>query len=395
MSIKWLLGGNIIYAITQWLILVLLTRFFSTSELGFYFFALSLVAPLALLLSLKLPNLVVTLEESLINEKNVFFARNLLSAFLIFICFILYILFFQKNTDFLILLAVIIYKILEGNDDITISFFQKKFKFKEIFLIKSIRSGVYLSFVFMCCLLFDRIDYALISATIGYFIFWMIRNKKYLVRSNVHEEKKFILNFFRNGLPLSISASVSSFNVSGVRLYIGYVMGSTSLAIYGVISYSLVVFSIVVSALGQYFLPLFVSSKSDAGLFKKTIYKSQYIVITIGLLCVVISWAIGDLLLNFFYGNEYSEYGKYLCLIFIANIFKSSSALIGTAMTSLRIYNFQLKFTFFSLFLTVLFLPVFISYFNMLGAFLGLILVSFIEWILYFTFARQRFLEKM
>lgn len=395
MSIKWLLGGNIIYAITQWLILVLLTRFFSTSELGFYFFALSLVAPLALLLSLKLPNLVVTLEESLINEKNVFFARNLLSAFLIFICFMFYILFFQKNTDFLTLSAVIIYKILEGNDDITVSFFQKKLKFKEIFLIKSIRSGVYLSFVFVCCLLFDRIDYALIFATIGYFIFWLIRNKKYLVRSNIYEEKKFILNFFRNGLPLSISASISSLNVSGVRLYIGYVMGSTSLAIYGVISYSLVVFSIVISALGQYFLPFFVSSKSDAGLFKKTIYKSQYIVITIGLLCVVISWAIGDLLLNFFYGNEYSEYGKYLCLIFIANIFKSSSALIGTAMTSLRIYNFQLKFTFFSLFLTVLFLPVFISYFNMLGAFLGLILVSFIEWILYFTFARQRFLEKM
>lgn len=395
MKLKWLLGGNIIYAITQWIVLVILTRFFSTQELGLYFFSLSLVAPLALLFSLKLPNLVVTLDESLTNERNIFFFRNLLSLLLCFVSFVFYFLFFQSNTTLLILSSVLIYKILEQNDEVTIAYFQKKLNFRDIFLVKAIRSCVYLFFIIIFCLYFKNIDFALVFATISYLLFWIYRNRKYFFISSFNDERKYISYYLKNGFMLSVSASISSLNVSGVRLYIGYVLGSTSLAIYGVISYSLVVFSIVISALGQYFLPFFVSSKSDAGLFKKTIYKSQYIVITIGLLCVVISWAIGDLLLNFFYGNEYSEYGKYLCLIFIANIFKSSSALIGTAMTSLRIYNFQLKFTFFSLFLTVLFLPVFISYFNMLGAFLGLILVSFIEWILYFTFARQRFLEKM
>ena len=108
MRIKWLLAGNIIYALGQWLILVIIARFYSSEELGWYFFALSVVAPISLVMSLKLPNLVVTLDDSLIAEKNIVYARHLISICIIVSSYILYFLFFNSNTDFFLINSVLI-----------------------------------------------------------------------------------------------------------------------------------------------------------------------------------------------------------------------------------------------------------------------------------------------
>lgn len=385
----WLLTGNMIYAISQWLILVVLSQFFTKDELGSYFFALAIVAPLALLFSLKLPNLVVVLEESLVGQKSIFFCRFLLSLILIFCSYIIYFLFFNENTNISILISVLIYKILEQNDDVIAAYFQKCFLFKNIFILKLWRSIIYLIFIFLCCLLFDNIENVLIISTFGYSVFWILRNRRFIQFSSLSKEKKYLIHYFKSGYYLALSSSISSLNVSGVRLYIGYVLGNSVLAIYGVISYTLTIFSIVVAALGQYFLPLFVKDKNNFKKFKYHLVKSQIFMLFIGLLCVLISFFAGDFLLGLFYGSDYGSYGLYLCLIFIANIFKSSSALMGTAMTAKNIYNFQLKFTIISLIITLILVPIFVLKFNILGAFLALVAVAFFEWLLYIFFFKQ------
>lgn len=389
MKLGWLLGGNLVYAFSQWLILIILSQFFTKEALGSYFFALAIVAPLALLFSLKLPNLVVVLEESIVEQKSIFFCRFLLSLILIFCSYVIYFSFFNQNTDFFILTSVLVYKILEQNDDVIAAYFQKEFLFKYIFLLKLFRSIVYLVFLFLSCLVFDNIGNVLIVSTLGYGVFWILKNRKYLQISSFKKEGRYVLHYFKSGCHLALSASISSFNVSGVRLYIGYILGNSALAIYGVISYTLTIFSIIVAALGQYFLPLFAKDKNDFKKFKHHIIKSQTFMLLIGLLCVLISFFAGDFLLGLFYGDEYKSYGLYLCLIFIANIFKSSSALIGTAMTAKNIYNFQLKFTIISLVFTLILVPIFVLKFEILGAFLALVIIGFFEWLLYSIFFQR------
>lgn len=388
MKFLWLIGGNLIYALSQWLILVILARFFSTAEVGEYFFSLALVAPLALLFSLKLPNLVVTMDEAITIPKNVFGFRFILSLLLMLVVYALYHLFFKENTSFIILSCILFYKILEQYDDLIVAYYQKNIKFQQIFLVKTFRSISYCFFIAVSVLYIDDFYFCILIATLLYSAIWLIKNLRYIYSPFFHYP--LIKYFLKNGLYLSVSSSLSSLSVSGVRLYIGYVLGSSVLAIYGVISYSLIAFSIIVSALGQYFLPLFVKLKSDEKNFYKEVVRSQLIIFSICLFFIVISYLYGDELLKIFYGDQYQNYGFYLCLIFIANLFKSSSALIGTAMTALKFYNFQLKLTLISLFIAILITPILIFNYNILGAFLSLLIANFIEWLLYIFFVRKK-----
>lgn len=389
MRIVWLLGGNVIYAFTQWLILVILARFFLAEDVGGYFFALALIAPLTLLFSLKLPNLVVTLEDEYTKYKDIFSIRFFLTILLIFIVYILYFIFFQNNLDFLVLTSVLVYKLLEQFDEVIIAYHQKDLKFKNIFILKLARSIVYTSLILIFSILFNDFDKTVLFSILTYCIYWLLINRKYIYInfSNFPHLNLYI----KNGLYLSVSSSISSLSVSGVRMYIGYILGNSVLAIYGVISYSLMAFSIIIAALGQYFLPLFVKSKDIKNNFFGQIFKSQVIIFLISMFFIIISYFYGNQLLGIFYGQQYREYGYYLCLVFLSSLFKSSSALIGTAMTALKIYDFQFKFTIFSLVFTIILTPFFILNYNLVGAFFSLLIVNIFEWLLYVGFSIRKF----
>ena len=389
MKVSWLLAGNIIYAFSQWLILLILSNNYSTESVGEYFFALALIAPIVLFVSLKLSNLVVTLKKDDTEKENVYSFRNILDVLVFFLVFILYFMFFKDNTSIYVLVSVLIYKILEQRDDLAIAYHQRDLKFREIFYLKFFRSIFYTLSIFLFSLYFNSIDKLIIFATLVYFLYWIVRNKKnlHIFKLDLNKVKIYI----ESGLSLSTSSSISSLNISGVRMYIGYVLGSSSLAIYGIISYSLTVFLILVSAISQYFLPIFVDNSKDHKKFKNQLHKAQVLIFSLCAFFIIISYLFGNSLLSFFYGDNYKKYGIMLCLIFIAILFKSLSSILGTAMTSLRIYNFQLKYTVISLFLTILSTPFLVEKYEILGAFFSLILVNFIEWLFYLYFANRNF----
>lgn len=388
MRFSWLLGGNLIYAFSQWLILVIFARFFTPEDIGGYFFCLALITPIALFFSVKLSNLIITLENDKTDYKDIFGFRLILNFLLCLTIYILYFIFFQSKVGLLVLTSVLMYKITEQYDDLIIAYDQRNLNFKNIFLIKFLRSLVYVLAILVSIYVIDEFEEALLLATVIYSFYWIIRNYEKI--TNINLNTSFYSLYLKNGLYLSISSSLSSLSVSGVRLYIGYVLGVALLAVYGVISYSLIAFSIIVSALGQYFLPVFVKIKNDKKNFLKKILESQLVVLLICLSFIVVSYFFGDHLLVAFYGDQYKNYGYFLCLVFVANLFKSSSALIGTAMTALKIYNFQLKITIISLILTVFLTPFLVMEFNILGAFLALLLVNIVEWLLYiFCFRRE------
>lgn len=388
MKISWLLGGNIVYAISQWLVLVILARFFTPKEIGEYFFCLALITPISLFFSVKLSNLIVTLGRDVTKYNDIFGFRLILNILLSIIVYTLYFIFFSDKVGFLVLTSILIYKVLEQYDDLIIAYNQRDLRFKNIFILKFLRSLVYVLAIFLSGCLIKNFEKAIFFATLIYIFYWFSRNYKYLIR--ISFDSDLIVTYLRNGLYLSTSSALSSINVSGIRLYVGYVLGTAILAIYGIISYSLIAFSIIVSALSQYFLPIFVKFKNDKKIFYKKIFQSQLIVLSISLFFVIISYFMGDELLGLFYGDQYKSYGYFLCLIFMANLFKSSSSLMGTAMTALKVYNFQLKITIISLFFTIAITPFLIMYFSILGAFLSLLLVNIIEWFFYIFFFRRK-----
>lgn len=389
MKISWLLGGNIVYAFSQWLVLLVLSNKFSQEDVGGYFFSLALVSPIMIFVSLKLSNLIVTLKKEDTGKNNIYSFKNVLDIFLILIVFIIYFTLFRSNTDIVSLTAVLIYKILEQRDDLAIAYYQRDFSFKEIFYLKFMRSIFYTFLIFLFSYFLHSLEYVLIASTLVYACYWVLRNYNNIYISKISREIFFL--YINNGWTLSASAAISSLSVSGVRIYIGYILGGASLAVYGVISYSLTIFLILVSAVAQYFLPIFVKNSNNYEKFKIQVYRSQFLLSSICIIFIIISYIFGDWILLFVYGGNYKDLGSLLCLVFVATLFKSLSAILGTAMTSLRVYNFQLKFTLFSLVLTVMITPFLINIYGISGAFYSLISVNFIELLFYLYFANRNF----
>src|SRR5690606_40085817 len=56
---KWLLSGNILFAFSQWLMLIMFSHFSNPIQLGYYSYALALTAPIFMLSNLQLRPLVV------------------------------------------------------------------------------------------------------------------------------------------------------------------------------------------------------------------------------------------------------------------------------------------------------------------------------------------------
>lgn len=382
MKLSWLLGGNLFYALSQWLVLVIFTKHFSASEVGEYFFALALSAPIFILISCRLNNLIITNSNLFLHKGEVYtfkFLSNILSVIFILLAYI----FFQKNSTFFIIISIIIYKILEQYDDLLIAYKQIDLDFKAIFLIKFVRSCVFLFLIFFNSFNFNSLGEAILSATIMYVLFWILKNRKEGILPSWDFDFNRIINIFKCGIYLSSSSFLSALITSGTRIYIGYALGSAILAIYGVLSYSLIALNILVSALGQYFLPYFVKYKNNYKELFLQVFRSQLILSALIIPSLIFIFFFGETILSILYGATYAEYNYHLLIIFIAGWIKCSSALFGTFITAMKIYKFQLKLNIFLSIFIIIILPLFVINYGFLGAIYTLLILNIIELIIY------------
>ncbi len=385
MKVKWLITGNIIYVLLQWAIISVLTKFYSTEEVGNYFFNLSIAAPIFLFFSLKLPNLAVTLNNNQSDHHNLIYTRIISSILSILFTIFIGLIFFKEYLNLYILIAVILFKFFEHFDDLFAAFYQKELNFRKIFEIKVKRGLIYFLAVIFSCEIFKELDIALIIATFFYSVIWIIINKNNLVFT--HFDKATIKRYFYIGFPLGASVAISSLVVNGTRVFIGTKVGALGLAIFGTIGYTTTAFTLLINVIGQYYLPIFSKTKKKKQLFYKNIVISQLIIFSVGLIGIILSYFFGYSILKLAYNSSIAEYYQYLTLIIVSTLFKASSALLGTSITATQKYSFQLKFSIFAAAMTFIFLPYFIDSYKLGGAFITLLLVNILEWIGYIIFS--------
>ena len=124
---KWLLGGNLIFSLSQWLIMIMIARLASKENLGQYALALAIVLPIYALTNLQLRPLFILDDNGnrKYNYSNFYYLRLLSSFIGILICIIFG---FYYNEILLILLIVAGIKFLESLSDIIYAFYNSKDK---------------------------------------------------------------------------------------------------------------------------------------------------------------------------------------------------------------------------------------------------------------------------
>ncbi len=251
-----MLGGNIISAISMWLITLYLVRVNALDDLGI----LSLVQSLGLMFfvfcTFKLTNVQITDKDKIFSEADYYFAR-MFSASLCILMIVLFLL--LSSYDFLIKICCLIYSFYYGLMILKEYFFaeyQVYKNYKKIFIYNSI-SGLSscLSFIFLYFFT-EQIIISLIGMLLANF-FCMVVN--HFVFENI---KSLYLNFnavkslqlIRNNFFLGLSALFVSGLILIPRFFIESNHGLESLGIFSALTSIMFFINIFLNSLTQVFL---------------------------------------------------------------------------------------------------------------------------------------------
>lgn len=384
MKIKWLLLGNVVYVALQWLIVSFLSKRYGSVELGEYFLALSITAPVFLLLSLKLPTLAITHEPVADDRAALITARLVASGVSLIASIAISALAFPGRTNALLVFAVGLFKVYEQFDELSVAYLLKMDSLKQAALVKIQRGAIYLGCILLLGAIQENGAIAIFQATLLYSLIWLGLNFSSLNLRGADRDK--VIGCFTSGFFMGASGAVASLATSFSRIYVGVVLGATALAVFGAIAYALVAFSLVVSAMGQYYLPQFVARKKDKGRFFRKMAESQAICLGFGLALLALAWIWGSDFLRIAYNQDVATQASGLSIMLVATILKASSALIGTSITATGSYSFQFRFSLLTTVLLAAVLPYMVSTHGIGGAFFAVLCVAAVEWAAYVIF---------
>lgn len=343
MTIFWLTLSNVIKSLSQWGILVILIKFFSTEDVGYFTLAMALAAPVFMLTDMQLKSVLIV--EPFGDDDNFrvyqtirFFTTAIATVGLILYCV------FAKNAN-KIIIVIILYKAVESSIDILYGYLQKCDK---MILMSKLDILKTLSAVAMCTLLSfcsNNIIIALSSLILVSILFYIINNVQVnrLAKLKWRIDIRNIIDIVKKSLPLGISVFFSSYIVNYPRISIESICGTEFLAYFGSYSYLAI-------GMFQIYIPLQIflrqrlskcyqaNNKKD---FVSKVNKTILALLAFGGIIMIGFWLFGDIIIKILYTDNYLEYSGVMYSLIVSQTLASIWGIIAIAVLSFNIYTRQ------------------------------------------------------
>lgn len=342
---KWLLSGNMLFAFSQWLMLIFFSHYSNPLQLGYYSYALALTAPIFMLTNLQLrPILVVDWNtQKKYRFDQYFYIRIISTVIAIVISMILA--FYNHSAGLLIIIIVVLMKSCEAISDIIYALYNAENKTRFIsrsLIIKSI--GIILISIVVLLSTGD-VFYSLLAVLICYIVTLLLIDFKQ-IKKNLgrvlfwdHSFKKIFLT----GLPLGLSVMLISLQTNIPRYFLEYSNGVEQVGVLTILYYFVVIGGIITNSICQYLSPYFSKyfHENEVELLKSTINKALFFSMGLGLLGILTSFFAQDLIMQLLYGEKYVQYSEYLPWMMLAGLFSYIAVVNGYIMTSLKLLKVQ------------------------------------------------------
>lgn len=354
---KWLVGGNFIFAFSQWVILILFARLTSQENLGQYSLALAIATPLFAISNLQLRPLYI-LDVNSHKKYNYaqFYYLRIISSFFALICCLIWGL--ASNLYFWVLFAVSLLKFFESYSDIIYAYYNAHDKTRLISKSLFFKGLLSVLVVFIGLLLFD-FNTSLILFLGVYFLIWFFIDNSYILRSKEISTFDFDSSILRSAIPMGISLGVVALQNTIPRVFINKYSGIEAVGIFTVLSYFIIVGSIFINSICQYLSPRISTAwNTDVSAFKTYFKIALGISGLLGFFAIVLSMLLGDYILEIIYGKSYVIYKHELVLVMCAGLFLYFATVLGYTLTAIGIIKQQVY-----LFSVLLILTLFVSYF--------------------------------
>lgn len=369
---KWLLGGNIIFAFSQWLMLIFFSRMSDPTQLGYYSYALAVTAPIFLLSNLQLrPLLVADLNTSKSFSFSQYFSLRIIT---IVLAIVVSLFFISGNTTFsiVVLTLVVLIKASEAFSDIIYAYYNASKKTTFISKSLTIKSLLVIISSFLVLYFTNNIIYSLIATLCGYILVLIFldfrKNLDYIKNIKILDRDFKAIVF--SGLPLGIAVMLVSLQTNIPRYFLEYYSSIEFVGIYTIFYYFLVIGGIIINSVCQYLSPYFSEyyQTLNTNKLKAIIIQAFFISLILGLIGLLISLPLHKFIIQTIYGDGYVEYSYLLPYIMLAAVFSYLSVVSGYLLTSLKMLKIQMPVFILLAFLTLLYSYVLIPSYGLLGA---------------------------
>ncbi|MEB6695170.1 oligosaccharide flippase family protein [Mammaliicoccus sciuri] len=350
--------SNIISSACKFLILLLIVKIGSPTEVGIYNYALIISAPVFLFTSLKIRSIQVTNNNYKFNE---YYSLIILLNLIVLGIVIFIALLIEKNVIAYSIIILSTLKVLDNLREVLYGLYQKYEDLRTVgvsIIINNILNVIVFGIVYF--LSTNLIISLLMMFMTSIFIFIIydlgVLSKKYDTKLKLVVNRKRLIDILILAIPLSISSSLGSLNTSIPRIILKNSYGEFYLGIFSTIAYILVLANLFANSISQVFLPRlskYFYQKNNTE-FKKLGNKLIGIGFMIGSFTVLLALIFGKMILKIAFGDIYSKYHLVLIILSIGLLFLLSGVFVGTIITSTGNYKIHYKITIISLVFTVI-----------------------------------------
>lgn len=399
-NFSWSFIGNLIYALTQWFLIVIIAKLGSPYDAGVYSLGLAISAPFIMFINFNFR----ALQSTDLSSKYGFTSFKAIRVLgILFFLFVFLILIIISNYSFdvmIVLFLIALSKIVESFSDLYYGLFQYKERL-DIVSKSTINRGIIgTTFFGIGYYFFEDLIFALIFMTtiwILNLILYDLKNSEiFLKDSSEIIVKDNIVKLLRIGFPLGLIASIASLNVNIPRIVIENHLTFQELGYFTVIFYLVLVIGKFVTSISSAVLPrmALLYKENKKNVFLKILSMIIIFIAIFSFLIIILSYYFGSELLEIAYGKEYASYKNLLFLIMIYGLFNYFGVAFEIALNAMKVYRYRLFIEVLATLLIIVSSAFLIPHIGLNGAAFSLIFSSIFKLILLIVLFLSKFISE-
>lgn len=337
--------GNLGYAASQYIILLIFIKLYSVDDVGVFVYAGAFTTPIMMALEMQLRNFYITDQNNDFSLGD-YFTFRVLTNIIGVICLFFSALYLRPDY-FAIILVVTLIKVFESQLDLIYGVYQKNNRLDYVAYSRILRGVIAVLIVSTISLLFKNILYSLIAYFFTWVLLYFLYERRQVVsRGFINEnEMRLVLTKWSKMKPLLVLCVPMFFSIFIDKYYLNYprisvekILGLKMLGIFGSLIYFKSLGGQFIASLAQSAIPklsIYVGEKKISS-FSKLLFKMILVGALIGLVLSLLSYLGGKPLLKLLYTEEYANYANVLSIILLGATVTFSYIFLATALTCIR-----------------------------------------------------------
>lgn len=357
-KLSWSLGGNLTYALSQWLIITVIARFGSTEDLGIYSLGLAITAPIVLFFSFQLRTILATDSEDEYKFPQ-YLGSRIVHLTLSFIMIVpIAILYDNDKKTIIVILLMGLVKYIEALSDICMGYFQKNGRVDLIGksqFYRGITTAFIVSILYISTQNIVLSIIGLLFVMLLRFILYDIRKlKPYTKVVPVFESSWHKL--MKMAFPLGVASLISSLNTNIPRYFLDYFWGVEEVGIFSALYYVLIAGNMFLTPISLLAAPRIANAYNKATInsFVKVNIQLSAIVTIIFFVFISLILTKGELILTILYGKEYAFYLESFIVLSFSLLFGFLTTFFALSAVAARVIKIQPFVNFMVMIVTIL-----------------------------------------